>query len=567
MLQAMLSGVSGLKAHQTKMGVIGNNIANVNTTGYKASAVTFKDQLSQTLSGTTAPSDTLGGTNAKQVGTGVAVGAASALQTQGSLTSTGSTTDIAIQGSGALVVSDGSAVHYTRDGAFSVDAEGNIVHTATGLKLVGVMAVDGQIDTSAAVNAETTIKIPVGATLPASATTAITLSGVLDTDSRNYSTYVNYSGNLSSADTAGDTTTTTTVYDANGASHTVQMTFTNASDADDSAPTGATRQWDVTIAVDGASVYDSAASDSKIYYVPGSGWVFPDSAGVNQSYVAVQVPGSGSLEPFSVQLNMGALTNQTSTSQVEGTGDGEASSTANWGNSVTIYDSLGNSHIVSFKYTHVPLASTPTPADGATNQWNWTATDENGSVIGTSADTSNSPLYFDTAGNLVGDSKQALSLMLNSNNGSSSPVTIVVDTAGLQQVAGDSSAAASQNGYKAGTLTSYSIAADGIITGTFSSGESRTLAQVVLATFPNSSGLTKSGANLLDVSSNSGTPSIGVPGKNGRGSLASGYLEGSNVDLSEEFTSMIVTQRGYQANTRIITTIDDMLQEVINLKR
>lgn len=567
MLQAMLSGVSGIRAHQVRMGVIGNNIANVNTTGFKSGSVSFQDQLAQTLEAATSPTTDLGGTNAQQVGTGVGVGAIDTSQTPGILQNTGKTTDLAIQGSGAFVVSDGQQLHYTRDGGFTLDSNGDLVHTATGQRVVGLMAVNGIIDPGAAVTPATTIRIPMGTTLPAKASTSITLNGVLDASARNYTTYVNYAGNLSSTDTSGEANTSATVYDANGVAHVLQTKFLNPANADSSAPTGATRQWDVQVTVDGKSVYDSTAGGSKIYYVPGNGWVFPDGSGGLTSKLTATVPGSGSLQPFQVDLNMGAMTNGTGISQVSNTADGVQSSSPNWGNSVTVYDGLGNAHVISFKYRHVPLSGTPAPPTGATNEWTWSATDENGSLVGSSESAGNTPLYFDAQGKLVGAAKQSLSLSLNSNNGSPTPLALNVDVSTLQQIVSDSSVAGSQDGYPSGSLTSFSVDANGVITGSFSSGQTQKLAQVLLATFPNAAGLTRGGNNLLDVSDNSGAASIGAPSKNGRGSIASGYLEGSNVDLSLEFTNMIITERGYQANTKIITTTDTMLQDVINLIR
>ena len=568
MLQAMLSGVSGMQANQTRITAIGNNVANVNTTGYKAARVTFQDQLSQTLEAASAPTDTTGGTNAQQVGLGVTVGAIGASQAQGNLQTTGKTTDLAIQGNGAFVVSDGLNLHYTRDGSFDVDADGYLVQTGTGMKVIGLTAdQSGHIDVSAPITPVASLRIPLGASLPAKESSKIVLSGVLNAADRNFTTYVNHAGNLSSSDSGGTVASSTTVYDANGAAHTIRTSFLNPAAAGANAPTGATRQWDVQVTVDGHSVYDSTAADGKMYFVPSRGWVFADAQGALLPSLSVPVPGSGTLEAFNVQLNTGALTNAAAASSLEGTADGRNVGTANWGNSVRLYDGLGNSHVVSFQYTHVPLGTTPPPPSGATNRWDWTATDENGAIVGSSASAGNTPLFFDRMGMLVGQFSQSLSVVLNQNNGSASPVQIAVDTTKLQQLVGDSSASGVQDGYAAGNLTSFSIGADGVITGTFTSGQSRALGQVVTATFPNPGGLTRSGNNLLDVSSNSGQPTIGVPGTNGRGVIASGYLEGSNVDLAEEFTTMIITQRGYQANTKIITTVDSLLQDVVNLVR
>jgi flagellar hook protein FlgE len=571
MLQAMFAGVSGLKAHQTRMNIIGNNIANVNTTGYKAARISFQDQLSQTLASATAPTGSLGGVNAIQTGLGVTLGSVDSLQTQGNLQITGKATDMAIQGNGLFAVTDGRGMFYLRDGSFDIDAEGNLTHTGTGLRLIAYRADEaGRIDLSAPITTESTLKVPLGASLAARPTSNITLSGNLNTATHNFSTFVNFSGNLSATATSGTVTNTSTVYDAKGQPHTLQVMFLNPEDYTGSGNlAAATRRWDVQISVDGEMVYDSTASDAKFYHLTGVGWRFADEAGDGTVLppLDITVPGSQGLEPFKVRLNTGPITNLISSSNLAGVADGAATSTPNWGNSVRVFDGLGNPHTVSFKYLHVPLGTTPAPPSGATAQWEWTAVDEAGNQIGSSRDPGNSPLYFDSSGNQLGQFGQDLRLNLNPNNGAISPLYIRVATTGLTQIAGDSTASAAQDGYPTGTLQSFSIAQDGVISGIFSSGQSRRLGQVALATFANPAGLDRLGNNLLQESNNSGIPQIGVPTQGGRGKISSGFVEMSNVDLSTEFTNLIITERGFQANTRIISVVDSLLQDVINLKR
>ncbi|MCX6378681.1 MAG: flagellar hook protein FlgE [Armatimonadetes bacterium] len=420
MLQAMFAGVSGLQAHQIKLDVIGNNIANVDTTGFKAGRVTFEDQLSQTLRYAAGPNATLGGQNAKQVGLGVTLGAVDTLQTQGNLQSTGKQTDLAIQGGGFFLVSNGSDVSYTRDGSFDLDSEGNLVNPSNGLRLVGYSAdKDGKIDLTKALDNSSTIKIPVG-----------TLTAVKATQN------ANLQGNLNAT-----------------------------------APAGT------------------------------------------------------------------------------------------WTTSVKVFDSLGVGHNLTYKFTKSALDATA-PA-GASSQWGWAVT-EGTSPITDSTTSGNSPLYFDTKGALTNKAP----ITLNLTPIGADPLSVNVDIASISQLAGDSSVTTiSQDGFPVGTLQTFAITPNGVVSGIFNNGQTQVLGQVATASFSNPAGLEKLGENLFRVSSNSGLPQVGAAAQNGRGKISTGYTEMSNVDLANEFTNMIITQRGFQANTKIISTVDEMMQEIINLKR
>ena len=189
MLQAMFSGVSGLQVHQTKLDVIGNNIANVNTLGFKSGRVTFEDQLSQTLRTASSPTDHVGGQNPAQVGLGVALGAVDTLQTQGNLQTTGKLTDMAIQGNGFFLVGSGKDISYTRDGSFDLDSDGVLVNPANGVKLLGYVAdQSGNIDTTQQVTGDSVLKIPIGSLTSVKQTTASTFQGNLDASSALQST-------------------------------------------------------------------------------------------------------------------------------------------------------------------------------------------------------------------------------------------------------------------------------------------------------------------------------------------------------------------------------------------
>lgn len=403
----MYAGVSGLRSHQVMMDVIGNNIANVNTIGFKSANVTFADILSQTITGASAPQAGAGGINALQVGLGVKLASITDLHTQGTLMATGRTTDLAIQGDGFFIVNDGTRNLYTRAGNFTLDAGGNLVNSATGYIVQGWLA-----DTSGNIDTNTTVT---GVSIPAATTTMSPLA----------TSNTSWSGNLDAGASVGDSVVTTiTVYDSQGGTHQLEVTFTNA----------------------GANTWTWA-------------------------------------------------------SEVDGNAD--------------------ETGTIDFNPDGSYLSNTP-----------------------------------DTDG------------LIDYTPAGASPISITPDFSGLTQYSSSNSAQASdQDGYASGTLRAISISSRGEINGVFSNGLSRLLGQVALANFNNASGLLKEGDNFYVPSANSGTALAGTAGSSSRGIVTAGALEMSNVDLAKEFTNMIITQRGFQANARTITAADDMLQELVNLKR
>lgn len=427
MLQALLAGVASIKAQQTRMNVIGNNLANTNTTAYKGSRVTFQDMLSQTISGASRPGTGVGGKNPIQVGLGVTVAGTSVNSTQGSLNATNRPSDLAIQGEGFFAVTDGIDLSYTRDGAFDLDADGNLIHDATGHRLLGWTAdASGNIDNTKPVTAASFLAIPVGTQKAAQQTSQVNLAGNFDSRATNTTTW----------------TTTVKIYDSVGGPQDLTITFNN-----------------------------------------------------HQNYT---------------------------------------SSTA------------------------------PSGAPTAVGSWDWTAK-VGTTTVGSSATTGNSPIYFDATGKVVGTVQKGV-VAIPGVGGTTFNVN--VNYGKLNQLATETSVAASdQDGFAAGSLTSYAIGEDGIISGQFSNGLNRKLGQIALVNFANAAGLERKGSNLWQTSSNSGAAIFGSPQSQGRGSLNAGFLEQSNVDISGEFTDLIVTQRGFQANTKVITTVDEMMQDLLNIKR
>ena len=410
-MQSLFAGVSGLRSHQRRMDVIGNNVANVNTVGFKAARATFQDVLYNTLRGAGAPQNNRGGTNPMQVGLGVQVGSIDTLFTSGNPQSTGVETDLMIQGEGLFVVSDGERFYYTRAGNFYPDSDGTLV-TPGGYKVMGWRAdpQTGQIDTFAPIGE---LRIEKGSVIHARATTEVVLSGNLDPSQ-------------------GDSRTPARViYDSLGNAHEIYFRF---------VPSGTPNVWNVT---------------------------------------------------------------------------------AYWNN---------------------PMSDPPDTPVG----WVQVEFNENG--------------QFSSGGPLTAN--------LNVGGGATTPLSVTVDLSGLTQLAGETTVKiASQDGFPMGTLERFAFDSNGVITGYYSNGLRQVLGQVALALFANPGGLERLGESLFIETPNSGAAQIGAANTGGRGGILPSTLEMSNVDLAQEFTEMILTQRGYQANSRVITTSDEMLQELVNLKR
>lgn len=417
MIQAMYSGIAGLKAFKSSLDVIGNNIANVNTVAYKAGRVTFKEALSQTIAGATSPSESRGGTNPIQLGLGVVVGAIDNNMVGGAPTATGRQTDLMIEGGGYFVLSDGVSKVYSRDGAFSLDASNNLVSSSTGLKVMGWQAnsLTGVMDSSGQV---TGINIPVGLLSTARATSEVDIGG-----------------NLNNSASVGDSRTVESqVYDSLGVLHKLTIKFTKASND----PVTHEPIWNYEVSCPDVSTTDPVAS--------------------------------------------GAIN----------------------------FDANGHSKVASIN----------------------------------------------------------LALTFAVPNGSVVPLVIKLNTDGISSISGDYNISQRRNdGLALGTLESYTIGRDGIITGIFTNGSTRALAQIAIAQFTNPAGLFKQGNNMLTETPNSGSAQLGAAGVGGRGMISSGFLESSNVDLAQEFANMIIAQRGFQANSRIITASDEVLQDLVTMKR
>ncbi len=401
MLRSLFSGITGLRQHQTLMDVVSNNIANVNTTGFKSSSVVFEDTLSQMVRAAGAPSPGVGGVNAAQVGLGVQLGSIGTNFGQGSAQSTGKSTDLMIQGDGFFVVKSGNTQAYTRAGAFSFDTNGRLVNPE-GAIVQGWTGVGGVVDTN---STPRDIVLPAGTLIPPRASTSVSIGGNITFDTANTDVL-----------TLGQT-----VFDLKGVAHPLSITLTN----------------------NGSGSYDVNITDALGGETASAGTVSFDANGV--------------------------------------------------------YDPGGST------------AASVALADGT---------------------------------------------------------TVTIDLSAATRFGGPKSLnVTAGDGYAAGSLQGFQIAGDGAVTGVFSNGQKLVMAKVALANFTNPMGLEKAGNSTYRATVNSGNPQINAPGSGGVGTLLGGAVEMSNVDLAQEFTSLIIAQRGFQANSRVITTSDQMLQDLVDLKR
>lgn len=495
MMRSLFSGVSGLKNHQTRMDVIGNNISNVNTTGFKSSRVTFVDMLSQTQTGAASPKGTIGGTNPKQIGLGSAIGSIDLMFQDGSVQSTGKNTDLCLSGNGLFVVKRGNETFYTRDGAFEFDAEGNYVLPGSGLYVQGWMGHDGVIDSTGAVG---NIVVKAGKSMEATATAL-----------------VNYANNLNSQ---------------------IPMVVSLSKDGAETDTAEATKESPVTVTLsDGSSITQTSGTYKK-----------------------------GNSMPVTT--------------------------------TVTMYDSLGATHNIPIYFTRLGTTAEETLADGSTvtvvtskDEWvvslepdaskesgatKFEHVEDNGTK--TTVEMDAVKLTFKNSGLLDTSLGATATAKLTFTGGSlgtngTTPATpteqtVNIDFTALTQFAGNNTVNGTPDGNAAGTLKEIQIDSSGVITGVYTNGIRQPEAQVAVAQFTNATGLTKTGNSLYQESNNSGVPNIKTVNDLGL-TITPSALEMSNVDVANEFADMIITQRGFQSNSKIVTVGDEMLETLINMKR
>jgi flagellar hook protein FlgE len=552
LLNSLFAGVSGLRNLQSMMDVIGNNIANVNTIGFKGSRVTFSDTFNQIIKSGTNPSDTTGGTNSFQVGLGMKINSIDQNWSQGTFDTTGITTDLALQGNGLFVCKQNGEDFYTRAGAFTFDANGKLVSSSNGA------VVQGKVANSSGVvppgNNLQDIVVDTNLKLPAIATTDIKWGGNLESGSvLTRSENVINSGNINSSVAGPFDQSKTIVYNNSGDPYTLNLTYTKTAN-----PNQYTESYNVTDST-GTSV--GTGTIGPLQFVDdGTGNFVLDAASkalFDGSNNRVNIPNSN----LDFKFDSTAVTQNASTTTLGLSADGNRTPNIVTG-SVSVYDSLGNAHQVTMKFTKI-----------ADNTWAWDASVPGTSTVNGQSASSTGTVTFNADGTLdpanISPSKPALTF---TPAGGANPLNIALDLgssfSGVTQTSASSVVSAlSQDGASSASLSNLNIDQYGNIVGVFTNGNSKTLAQIMVATFNNLNGLTSVGDNMYKAMANSGTPRISSLGEESGTTVQSGALEQSNVDLSNEMTEMIVAQRGFQANARVITSADNMLQEITSLIR
>lgn len=486
MMRSMYSGVSGLRVHQTKMDVIGNNIANVNTVGFKRGQVSFKEVFSQVVRGASAPQGGKGGTNPQQIGLGVSFGSISTIHTTGAVQRTDNPTDLMVDGEGFFIVTDDANFEnrfYTRAGNFELDRAGNLV-TPDGFKVLGY-----KFDENGNWTSEIgPIVINKTETVPPTTTKNVEMRGNLDSRMNHPYKIVEVTDNTATPPTNkyklvlnqdGFHKTDTIIRDSLGNGYKVEFEIFKE------------------------------FKDSENKFDPDTGWA--------EEYDATEYDSREDAEKALL----------------------EGIPTGAW-----------KTRIVSVK-----------PLDGKSE------------IVPNNTDLFHN-MEFSTEGKLVGGNRFILEISrigVGFGKPDSNGVydgKIEFDLSKLKQYANEADAKPhALNGNAAGNLDGFAIDATGTVIASFTNGDKKALGQILLAKFDNPGGLQKIGNNFFIDTRNSGEPQVGRAGSSGFGEIAPGSLEMSNVDLSLEFTEMITTQRGFQANSRVITTSDEMLQELVNMKR
>jgi flagellar hook protein FlgE len=528
MLRSLFSAVSGLRDHQVRMDVIGNNVSNVNTVAFKAGRVTFKEGFAQLLQGASRPPGDQGGINPIQIGLGVQIGSIDTLFSQGNFETTGINTDLAITGDAFFVVSKGSQQFYTRSGNFQLDADGRLVCPTNGFVVQGRSAVNGEF-----VGGIGDIRLPFGQKTAPKATSRAALAGNLNASAPNFT------GPFVSTDQSPPVVDSTAFNTAYGSFATIDTT---------GAPSGF------------YGFTQDASGNIQLYkngIAVGSPQLGADGATLDFGDVSITLGSNWSTSPgFSSTYSSANDVTVMSTPTVTDAANKDSFIET----SVTTFDGLGEKHELKIQLWKQ-----------SANTWGWRVDPTN--LDATLSGTTSGQLTFDPNTGLMSAGASNPTITFTPVGSSAAPVSVTIDLGigtvnGISQFAGTNTAVLrDQDGYTAGTLQSFSIDRTGTVTGSFTNGTTEPLAQIVLADFNNPSGLLRVGDNMYSTSGNSGGAVLGFALEGSQSSMTSGALEMSNVDLAQEFTNMIVAQRGFQANGRMITTSDEMLQELVNLKR
>ncbi len=551
---ALYTGVSGLNANGTDLSVIGNDLANTNTVGYKGGRASFADILSSSA----------GGGSTMSVGRGVNLQAVTTQFTQGTLQTTSNALDLAIEGDGFFIVREASgAQYYTRAGQYKLDKSGDIVNPE-GLNLQGYLTQQGGV------------------------------LGTINVSSLNSpplkTANVTVSANLNSATAVNDPTTATT-FTLNSANNQVVINGTTYTlGAGTYSGSGLAAAFNAvvpagvaTMSYTGNDAAPSAANEYKFKITNTSG------AGLPVNLSSVNFTAASMLGFPGVDYTIPAAGTYSSLFRQSGFDPLNATNTSDFSTSITVYDSLGNSHLINVYFRKVEqggLLINPSGASTTGNRWlYWAVVPQTDSVV--PAPPNNrlqvggaGYLEFDTSGKLVFDSNGTSEYTSFNFLGGVTQAQSIAFNFGQSLLAGGSGLSGTtqfgnpnsvlfqnQDGYTAGSLQSLLVDQNGAMTGVFTNGQTSKVADVALARFIAPTELTKSGRNLYNESSKSGSAIIGTASTSGRGRIFANSLEASNVDIAEAFVKMIAAQRGFQANTKVISATDELLQELENIKR
>ena len=592
MMRSMYSGVAGLKTHQTKMDVIGNNIANVNTVAYKSQSVTFSELMYQTTQSASGPNATTGtgGVNARQIGLGVKSGAINTnISSQGASQTTNNPFDIMITGDAFFVVSNGQQNFFTRDGSFYVDGGGNLAMTSNGYNVMGWGVDPETMNIKADTVQPLRIMSPENLTFPPEATSKGYLSGIIDKNDTNVTSSSGKNINLQ-------------IYDDLGYSYTVRF---NLKASDTEGQYGLTvgaildennEPIDISELKFGETTKNlSREATAKL----GSGYTYDKDDNtitadgitpikLTEADLGIQLadPTANPVKTFKV-LSDAELTGKTA-DEIKAIKEARANLAAAYGvNSIEDLDGMVIEGTPANAGDPTPTATVleailkPTATEGKLRlaagaidikEIDYDAEKIQGVIVnydpttgvfaGINGNDDVFNLYLSRLATVGGESKfsdvevDMTTTTMYNNSGSSTIAATSGDTKGLG------------TGRKLGEMSGISIQQNGMIYASYDNGQTKLLGQIAVAEFANASGLEKEGDNLYSATLNSGEfDGIGVDITSGGGYMNTGVLEMSNVDLSAEFTEMITTQRGFQANSRIITVSDTLLEELVNLKR
>ena len=579
MMRSLYAGVSGLKTHQTKMDVIGNNIANVNTTAYKASSITFSELMSQTTQNASGPNATtgVGGTNAKQIGLGVKAGAISLNITgQGASQSTGNPFDIMINGENFFVVSNGQENFFTREGSFYVDGAGNLAMTSNGYNVMGWQVDDttGNIkqDTVSALR----IMSAANMTYPPEATSKAYISGILDKNDTDVTSANGKVINLNIYDNLGYSYTARMVFKQSANPNNYGLEFSKLLDskgnevemteAQRKAAFGdaETMERETTITLGNSYSWDGndlKQNGETIVYATGNA-DYPYSTVPVAEFTALSDDQKAAQNDAAIKAIAKAYGYEGSENEFLNlkvpvtTGTGDAATTENYsieqimnGNvtGATLASAVGES-VVSPGRAYQGFSIQFDPDTGKLAK-----VGTSGTNFKTNLKLSDIGEDFNNFSNIEIDLSE---ISMFDNKGTSTVSATSGDFDGVG------------TGRRLGDMIGVSVQNNGMIYASYDNGMTKLLGQIATAAFANASGLERAGDNLYSATLNSGEfDGVGVDITANGGYMSTGMLEMSNVDLSSEFTEMITTQRGFQANSRIITVSDTLLEELTNLKR